>query len=83
MASSVCRDTQFETSPHNPANRGYCVVYREEAVNYCPGCGRTHWYVGRTTAECGFCATALPLQSATAHGIGGLFRSHHPVLRVA
>ena len=43
------------------AKRGYHAVYRENQVNYCPGCGRTHWYVGRTLAECGFCATALPL----------------------
>ncbi len=54
----------------NPAKRGYHAVYRENQVNHCPGCGRTHWYVGRTLAECGFCATALPLsesfrQSAT------------------
>ncbi len=66
--------------PHNPARRGYCVVYRENEVNHCPGCGRTHWYVGRTTAECGFCATALPLASASAHGVGGLSRSHYPVI---
>ena len=44
----------------DPAKRGYHAVYRENQVNHCPGCGRTHWYVGRTLAECGFCATALP-----------------------
>jgi hypothetical protein len=50
--------------------RGYSVVYRENEVNHCPGCGRTHWYVGRLSAECGFCQTALPLSSATTPGIG-------------
>jgi hypothetical protein len=45
----------------DPSRRGYHVVYRENEVNHCPGCGRTHWYIGRTLAECGFCATALPL----------------------
>jgi hypothetical protein len=50
-----------ETFGHNPATRGYHAVYREHEVNHCPGCGRTHWYVGRFSAECGFCATALPL----------------------
>ena len=45
----------------NPARRGYHAMYRENETNHCPGCGRTHWYVGRTLAECGFCATALPL----------------------
>ena len=41
------------------------LFYREDAVNHCPGCGRTHWHVGRTMAECAFCATALPLGGAT------------------
>ncbi|HEX8640643.1 MAG TPA: hypothetical protein VF704_05750 [Allosphingosinicella sp.] len=47
---------------HDPARRGYAMVYRQDETNHCPGCGRTHWYVGRVSAECGFCATALPLQ---------------------
>lgn len=36
-------------------------TYQPNRVNHCPGCDRTHWYIGRTTAECGFCATAVPL----------------------
>ena len=48
----------------DPAKRGYHAVYRENEVNHCPGCGRTHWYVGRSLAECGFCATALPLKES-------------------
>ena len=56
---------QGESYSHDPAGRGYCVMYRENQVNHCPGCGRTHWYVGRTSAECGFCSTALPLAEAT------------------
>ena len=43
-----------------PARRGYHAVYRQHETNHCPGCGRTHWLVGRVSAECGFCATALP-----------------------
>ena len=59
---------------HDPARRGYHVVYRENERNHCPGCGRSHWYVGRLSAECGFCSTALPL--AEPLGLGaGLFRS--------
>lgn len=50
-----------ETFRHSPSLRGYHAVYREHEVNHCPGCGRTHWYIGRALAECGFCATALPL----------------------
>lgn len=48
----------------DPARRGYHAVYREREVNHCPGCGRTHWMVGRLSAECAFCATALPLESS-------------------
>jgi hypothetical protein len=47
-----------------PAMRGYTILYREDEVNHCPGCGRTHWYIGRLSAECGFCATAIPLAEA-------------------
>jgi hypothetical protein len=64
----------------DPAKRGYHAVYRENQVNHCPGCGRTHWYVGRSLAECGFCATALPLSESFRQPATPLFRSrsvHH------
>jgi hypothetical protein len=51
--------------PSTQAARGYHAVYRDGSVNHCPGCGRTHWYVGRLLAECGFCSTALPLENST------------------
>ncbi len=35
--------------------------YRPHETNPCPGCGQSHWMVGRLTAECAFCGTALPL----------------------
>lgn len=41
--------------------RGYQVLFRANESNHCPGCGRAQWYVGRVTAECAFCGTALPL----------------------
>ena len=53
---------------HDVATRGYHAVYRPNQVNHCPGCGRTHWYVGRQLAECGFCATAIPLVEALSGG---------------
>ena len=56
---------EHESFAHNPAVRGYCPVYRENAVNHCPGCGRTQWIIGRVSAECAFCATALPLAEAS------------------
>ena len=46
------------------AKRGHHVVYRNNASNHCPGCGRSHWLIGRNTAECGFCGTAIPLAEA-------------------
>jgi hypothetical protein len=61
---------QGQAHPHDPARRGYHVVYRENEVNHCPGCGRSHWYVGRLSAECGFCGTALPLADAGTWGVG-------------
>lgn len=63
MMNMTARAGQFD-----PSIRGYHAVYRENEVNHCPGCGRTHWLLGRQTAECAFCATALPLQDAIRHG---------------
>lgn len=45
---------------------GPLVAYREGSTNHCPGCRRSHWHVGRITAECAFCATALPLEASFA-----------------
>jgi hypothetical protein len=44
--------------------RGHHVVDRTNENNRCPGCGRAQWYVGRMTAECGFCGTAVALAEA-------------------
>lgn len=46
------------------AQRGHHIVYRTNSSNHCPGCGRSHWYIGRVSAECGFCSTAIPLAEA-------------------
>lgn len=37
------------------------AAYHEDEANRCPGCGRDQWLVGRITAECAFCSTALIL----------------------
>jgi hypothetical protein len=73
---NMMRTMRGESFPHNPGLRGYHVLYRENEINHCPGCGRTHWYIGRFSAECGFCGTALPLAEATAQGSGGFSRAH-------
>lgn len=55
--------TSFATGrPHDPVMRGYGVVYRSATRNYCPGCGQSQWLIGRSTAQCAFCETALPLE---------------------
>jgi len=61
---------------HDPARRGFLVLYRPGEVNFCPGCGRTHWYVGRLSAECGFCGTAIALADTGMTGTGLLNRPH-------
>jgi hypothetical protein len=59
---------------HDPSLRGYHVVYRPGEVNHCPACGRSHWYIGRLSAECGFCSAALPLVETGMVGTGVLRR---------
>lgn len=61
----------------DPATRGYHAVYRENEVNHCPGCGRTHWILGRVLAECAFCATALPLADTVRQGQAASFTVTH------
>lgn len=41
--------------------RGYQPLYHIDITNRCPGCGKSHWYIGRFSAECAHCETALPL----------------------
>lgn len=62
--------------PHDPSLRGFLPLYHAGEPNRCPGCGRSHWYVGRLSAECGFCGTALALADTGMTGIGLLHRPH-------
>ena len=56
------------TYPFNRADFGvaqrpmvYTMLYYAGETNHCPGCGGTHWQVGRSTAECARCGTAMQL----------------------
>ena len=49
------------------AKRGHHIIYRANQANHCPGCGRSQWYIGRSSAECGFCGTAVPLAETSRH----------------
>ena len=63
------------------AKRGHHIVYRANSANHCPGCGRSHWYIGRVSAECGFCGTAVPLAETSvveASRVGGAPRNIAP-----
>ncbi|WP_300113387.1 hypothetical protein [Sphingobium sp.] len=51
-----------------PAERGHVILYRLAETNHCPGCGGSHWLVGRQSAECARCATAIPLMSPATPG---------------
>jgi len=46
-------------------SRPFRLVYRQNAVNHCPGCTHTNWMIGRMVAECGFCGTVLPLRDSS------------------
>lgn len=60
--------------PFAPGRSGYRIAYRAHEVNHCPGCGKSHWLMGRMTAECAYCGTALPLNEGGMIG-NGLFRA--------
>ena len=64
MATSIM-EARGECIVHRAQERGYHIVYREQETNHCPGCGRTQWLIGRVSAECAFCTTALPLAEAS------------------
>lgn len=57
-----------EPIPRAWAQRGHHIVYRANEENRCPGCGRCNWLIGRISAECGFCGTAVPLAEARFDG---------------
>lgn len=61
------------------AHSGYRVAYRPNETNHCPGCGNSQWMLGRMTAECAFCATALPLMAGGVSGISALRRPEYSV----
>ncbi len=58
----------FYDTPFTAAHSGYRVAFRPGEQNICPGCGQSHWMIGRMTAECAFCATALPINNGGSIG---------------
>ncbi len=45
-------------------SRGFMPLYYAGENNHCPGCGGRHWHVGRISAQCARCDTALPIAMA-------------------
>jgi len=68
-------------APHHAGARAlaitahYALNYHPGTLNYCPGCAGTHWLIGRTTAQCARCETALPLAQGMDMPIGPLISS--------
>ncbi len=56
--------------------RGYQPLYHLDIVNRCPGCGKSHWHVGRFSAECAHCETALPLAMVATQPMQPRFTEH-------
>ena len=55
------RTVTGSSQPINPVHWGYKIMYHPGEQNRCPGCGHSNWHVGRVTAQCAFCGTALAL----------------------
>ncbi len=55
MQAAVVR----QAIPFQP--NGFRIAYHRGITNHCPGCTQTQWIIGRITAQCAFCATAVPL----------------------
>lgn len=60
VGAAMLSDPVPAPDPLALARRGNYAVFRKGETNHCPNCGRSHWHVGRTSAECAFCQTALP-----------------------
>ena len=56
------------------AGRGFMPLYHAGDVNHCPGCGGKSWHVGRMSAECAVCETAIPLADVAAQPMQPLYR---------
>lgn len=62
-------------SPIQLGRSGFRPAFRLDEANPCPGCGKSHWYVGRLTAECAFCGTALPIVAGAVASRGQFARA--------
>lgn len=64
-----------EGAPRVPRQRGAQWTYWHDCINHCPACGKTSWHIGRFSAECSFCTTALALEHSAMLGCGTFCRN--------
>lgn len=75
--ASINQPQQHSVSGHEHVRgTGYQLLYHNDIENRCPGCGRSQWYIGRSTAECAFCETALPLALVASQPMEPRFTTH-------
>lgn len=55
----------------------YSPLYYPDEVNHCPGCSATSWHVGRFSAECARCQTALPFAQSMQQPMQPVFVRGH------
>ncbi|MCW2363326.1 MULTISPECIES: hypothetical protein [Sphingobium] len=60
--SSAVRHPGIHVKPFDGTAIG--ARYEPGKLNHCPDCASTQWYVGRLSAQCAVCETALPLAQA-------------------
>ncbi|WP_093016766.1 MULTISPECIES: hypothetical protein [unclassified Sphingobium] len=60
--------------------RGFMPLYHVGGQNHCPGCGGQQWIVGRMMAECGYCGSAIPMESFSTYSAAPRIarRNHMP-----
>lgn len=63
-------------SQHIALRRGYQPVYHLDIENRCPSCNKSNWFVGRFSAECAHCETALPLAMVASQPMQPRFTEH-------
>ena len=59
------------------------LTYKPGTLTHCPTCSGTQWLVGRTTAQCAYCDTAMPLLHMSRGSSAPLFVSRFAKNRAA
>lgn len=70
MTKKSTKSTTVGITDQTRNNQGYSPMYRTGEVNYCPGCHNNQWIVGRFSAQCNRCDTALPFKDGATVGNG-------------